>query len=79
MTPQRVKARVIVKNSVFPATNLGGVSVQDISDAKVYVTGHEYQKVGFSIEASTSRQSTSCQGQKIGYPASVPSRVKVRR
>jgi hypothetical protein len=75
--PQPVKARVIVKNSVFPATNLG-VSVQDLSDAKVSVTGHAYQKVGFSIEASTSRQSTSQEGQDIGYPASLPSRVNVK-
>jgi hypothetical protein len=72
-----VKARVIVKNSEFPATNLG-VSVQDISDAKVSVTGHAYQKVGFSIEASTSIQSTTPQGEQIGYPASIPSRVKVK-
>jgi hypothetical protein len=50
----------------------------DISDAKVSVTGHAYQKVGFSIEASTSRQSTSQEGQDIGYPASIPSRVKVK-
>jgi hypothetical protein len=75
--PNPVKARVIVKNSEFPATNLG-VSVQDISDAKVSVTGHAYQKVGFSIEASTSRQSTSQEGQDIGYPASIPSHVKVK-
>jgi hypothetical protein len=76
--PHPVKARVIVKNSVFPATNLG-VLVPDLSDAKVSVTGHNFQQVGFSIEASTSRQSTSPQGQKIGYPASRRSRVKVKR
>jgi hypothetical protein len=45
----------------------------------VAVTGHNFQQVGFSIEASTSLQSTSPQGQKIGYPASVRSRVKVKR
>jgi hypothetical protein len=76
--PHPVKARVIVKNSVFPATNLG-VLVRDLSDAKVSVTGCKFQQVGFSIEASTSLQSTTPQGQKIGYPASVPSRVKVKR
>jgi hypothetical protein len=76
--PDRVKARVIVKGSVFPATNLG-VSVLNLSDAKVAVTGGKFQQVGFSIEASTSIQSTSPEGQAIDYPASVPSRVKVKR
>jgi hypothetical protein len=76
--PHPVKARVIVRNSVFPATNLG-VSAPDLSDAKVSVTGHKFQQVGFSIEASTSRQSTTPEGQEIGYPASVRSRVKVKR
>jgi hypothetical protein len=76
--PDPVKARVIVKNSVFPATNLG-VLVPNLSDAKVSVTGHEFQQVGFSIEASTSRQSTAPDGQAIGHPSSVRSRVKVKR
>ena len=43
------------------------------------VTGRMFQQLGFSIEASTSRQSTTPEGQEIGYPASVRSRVKVKR
>jgi len=76
MHRQPVKARVIVKNSVFPATNLG-VSVPNLSDAKVSVTDHKYQQVCFSIEASTSVQSTTPEGQTVAHPASVASRVKV--
>jgi hypothetical protein len=76
--PHPVKARVSVKNSAFPATS-EGVLVPDLSHAKVSVTGHRFQQVGFSIGASTSRQSTTPQGQKVGYPASVPSRVGVKR
>jgi hypothetical protein len=45
----------------------------------VSVTGHKFQQVGFGIEATTSRQSTSAEGQTIGHPASVPSRVRVKR
>ena len=76
--PDPVKARVIVKDSVFRATDRG-VLVPDLSDVEVAVTGSRFQQVAFGIEANTSRQSTSAEGQAIGYPASRRSRVKVNR
>jgi hypothetical protein len=76
--PNPVKARVIVKDSVFRATDRG-VLVPDLSDARVAVTGSRFQQVAFGIEASTNRQSTDPEGQAIGYPTSRRSRVKVNR
>ena len=77
--PDPVKARVMVKDSVFRATDRG-VLVPDLSDARVAVTGSRFQQVAFGIEAVTSFQSTtSAEGQAIGYPASRRSRVKVKR
>jgi hypothetical protein len=74
--PDAVQARVVVKDSVFDATP-EGVLIPDISDVEVAVTGSRFRQVNFGVETSTSRQ--SAQGQAIGYPASVPSQVRVRR
>jgi hypothetical protein len=76
--PNPVKAGVVVKDSVFRATDTG-VMVPDLSDVKVSVTGRRFQRVGFGIDASTNFQSTTPQGQAIGYPASRRSQVKVQR
>ena len=73
--PDPVQARVIVKDSEFHAT-LEGVLLPDISDVKVAVTGSKFREVDFGVDGITSGQSID--GQAIGYPASVPSRVVVR-
>jgi hypothetical protein len=73
----RRKARVIAKTPYSrPRTGCIGPGPQRRQGS---VNGHKFQQVGFSIEASTSRQSTTPEGQEIGDPASVPSRVKVKR
>jgi hypothetical protein len=76
--PDPANARVIVKDSVFRAT-AEAVLVPDLSDVEVAVTGSRFQQVAFGIDADTSRQSTSAEGQAIGYPESRRSRVKLKR
>jgi hypothetical protein len=74
--PDAVQAQVTVEDSVFHATP-EGVLIPDISDVELAVTGSKFRHVDFGVETATSRQST--RGQAIGYPASVPSQVRVRR
>jgi hypothetical protein len=76
--PDPANARVIVKDSVFRAT-AEGVLVSDLSDVAVAVTSSRFQQVAFGIDADTSRQSTSAEGQAVGYPESRRSHVKVKR
>jgi hypothetical protein len=46
--------------------------VPDLSDVEVAVTGSRFQQVAFGIDADTSRQSTSAEGQAIGCDLAVP-------
>jgi hypothetical protein len=73
--PDAVQARVLVKDSVFHDTFLG-VTITDISDVEVAVTGSRFRQVAISVEASTSFQ--PIEADEVRYPASVPSQVTVR-
>jgi hypothetical protein len=72
--PEAVGANLTVTRSVFDHVWAGAI-VGDLSDVDVLFDSSEFRPMAIGAVAGTNFQST--EGGSIGYPASVPSRVRV--
>lgn len=73
--PEAVRADLTVTRSVFDHVWAGAI-VGDLSDVDVLFDSSEFRPVVFGALVLTNFQST--EGGSIGYPPSVPSRVRVK-